>query len=205
MYTQEQLNAIIAEALKQNTPSQPVIDVAALVTAIKGEDKGELHQCHGLKHKEVKQIKLQQQLRTVKMISGNKVSRYKFPEYEKDFIHFSVEKLAYKPDTDIKTSKPRFIVKTVDDFERMSKSVKEEGDKINPENAFYGLQVVILHDPRTGVKSPEKVEPLDKWEELETMPEKFVARAYFEAFGEEPLPSDSKRVMIDMMKEKAGV
>ena len=196
--------ALIEEAVAKRTAQlqQPNLNAADLLKAIKGDDKSNAHQAHGITQGQMKEIQKNQQLGKVEMLKGNKVSRYEFPDYEKDFIHFSVERVTFKPDTDIKTSRPKILVKTVTDFERMSKAVKGPGEKANPENAFGGMKMIILHDPRTGEDSPKSSKKMSEDEMFENATEDMIRALFLEVIGEEALPSDSKKIMIGMIKEK---
>ena len=196
--------ALIEAAVAERTKNlqAPSINTGDLLKAIKGDDKSNAHQAHGITQGEMKEIQKAQQLGKVEMVKGNKVSRYELPAYEKDFIHVSVERVQYKPDTDIKTSRPKVLVKTVTDFERMSRTVKREGEKANPENAFAGMKVIILHDPRTGQESPKGAKRMSEDEQMAEMTEDQIRALYLEVFGEEALPSDSKKIMIGMIKDK---
>lgn len=166
------------------------------------DDKGNKIQSHGLTQNEMKEIKEHQMRGDVEMISGNKVSKYKIPAHEKNLIHFSTERVLFAEDG-TKISKPRYHVKTVEDYERMSQTEKKEGQLTNPEAAFAGMRVVILHDPRTGAAEQKKeAVTLTTEEKLQNMSEESVREFYASTFGEEALPSDSKKIMIALILEK---
>lgn len=193
----------LVETIMKNLPAQTGgVTSDELYKLIKGDDKGNKHQSYGLTQNDMKRIKEQQMLGKVETMSGNKVTRYKLPVYEKDLIHFTTEKVTYKQDTDIKTSKPRFHVKSVADFEKMSKTVKGKDDKVNPENAFAGLRVVILHDPRKGAVKEEKAKELSEDELMNEMNEGAIRQLYVAEFGEEAMPTDTKAQMIELIREK---
>jgi hypothetical protein len=197
--TVEELQALIAKM------QQPQLDVQALVAAIKGDDKGNKHQAHGLTQNQIKAIHKAQQSGEVEMIPANLNSKFKIPAHETKFIHFTTEKLNYKEDGE-KISRPRMHVKDITDFERMSKTVKAQGDIANPENAFAGMKVIIYHDPR---KTPAQIEAakanrskVSREDALKSMNDEGLRNVYFEVFGEEPLPSDSKTIIIQMITDR---
>lgn len=185
------------------------IDTAELLKAVRGEDKDLRHQAHNLTQGKMKTIKKDQSASTVKKVKGNKVKRYEFPEYEKDFIHLSIEKPTYKDGTDIKTSRPKTVILSMPEFIRMSESVKAPGAKSNPENAFSGYKVVVLHDPRLGtaeeVKEGEENKPLTPAELLADMTDGQIRKVYEAMFYEEAMLSDSKQDMIDLILQQMKV
>lgn len=197
----------LVKAIMKNMPAAQTIDVDALTRAINKDNKDNKIQSHGLTQGQMKDIREAQMKGEVEMIPSNKFSKYLIPKHEDKLMHFTTEKIAYDTNTGEKISKPRYHVKTAQDFTRMSKSVKEKGDKINPENAFAGMKVTILHEVRPDVIAgiqknaiPEKrFNPAD---ELDKMDEEMIRSIYFDAYQEDALPSDSKKIMIELIKEK---
>lgn len=198
----EKLAAVMLAQQERQKSSSPTIDTAALVKAIKGDDKGERHHGHGFTHNQVKEIKKAQQNSTVEMMPSNKVSRHNIPVTEKGFMHYTTEKVLFDQEKGNRLSKPKYHISTVEDFTRMSQTSKGPGQVANPENAFQGLSLVILHDARPEVAQSKKKKMTDDEMLSDHMSEEAIRHIYFEVFGEEALPSDSKKVMVDLIKEK---
>jgi hypothetical protein len=198
------VEAAVAKVLanmKQPAPSlSQNIDVEKLVTAIKGENINNKQAAHGLTIGQLKEIHEQQKNGSVKMVPANKVSRHMIPAYETGFVHLSIEKEVYDDDKGVKTSSPRNIKLSVEEFERMSRTEKldpRNRKEKNPEAAFNGYKVVILHDPRVKVQKEANTGEKSSYEEtLSEMSLGQLRNEYLKKFREEALLSDEKPYLL---------
>lgn len=201
--SKEELKTMLKEAL--SVKSQSAFPIQELINAIKGEDKGLRHQSHGLTQNDIKKIHKAQQLKNVEMMPANLNSKYQIPVVEKGFIHFSTERVFYN-DAGIKQSKPRQHIFEVAEYEKMSKSVKSEGDVLNPDNAFSGLKVIVYHDPRKSdaeIKAmKDSKKKLSREDALQHMSDEGVRQVYLDTFYEEALPGESKPIVIQQILDQ---
>lgn len=146
-------------------------------------------------------LKIAQNEGTVKAVNTNKPTNdYKIPENERHLLHAQLETPSFSPVTGERTSKP-----FVQSF------YPEEFDKMEAEKHFAGMQVEILHDPRSDKKATaDKVEamatsgfvdmslekPLDQMNKAE------LQKKYASMYQEEPDASMTVAQLRDAITEK---
>lgn len=164
------------------------------------------HQSHGLTVGDMKNLAIKQSLGTVKKVKANQDDKYEIDEHEQHLIHITLETPRFNEVTGERLSKPHVRCFYVNDFEKMSRTVKDKTKKNDfPENAFRGSLVRIIHDPRD-TKSTKtalsKSEPT-----LDLMNESQLRAKYFELTKEDSDPADTPdmiRYLINEFLSKAN-
>lgn len=131
------------------------------------------------------------------MIPCNVKPNYEIKKCEAHLIHVSLENKRFNPETGERESKPYRQCFYVDDFERMSAVVKTDKASMKvPENAFAGLELIILHDPRRTAATKE-VKPVD----YAALSDKEIREEYLAVTGNEADAEDTKEMLIILIKE----
>lgn len=146
------------------TPSDPKAltfdQMAALLSKVMApETVDNKHQAHGKTHKEMRELHAQQREGSAKTVKANMKGDIEIKECDKHLIHALVENKQFDPKDGRKLSTPVLQCFDVADFMKMQDSTGK-----NSENAFRGLSVIIVHDPRKTEAKEDATETLDTTE-----------------------------------------
>lgn len=153
------------------------------------------------------ELSRQQASGTAPMIPANRHPEIMIPAAEKHLIHVLLDEDRWEKGK--KLSKPYKQCFYVDDFVRMSETeVKDlgNGKKSFPENAFAGLKMDIIHDPRTAavaskpdLKNNNPAVASKPYEEMEMEELKDIYLKLYESPASE---EDTPAQLIELIKEK---
>lgn len=166
-------------------------------------------QAHGLTVGQMKELQKKQETGDIDMIKANIDPAYKIPEHEKHLLHYTTDEDLWDKGT--KLSKPVLRSTYVEDFVRMSETEvvkRDDGTSKFPENAFRGLLVKIVHNPRRNSNASESTMAVAKpkanssKKPLKELSEKELRAEYKRVIGEDASQEDSPVQMIAVIEEK---
>jgi hypothetical protein len=153
---------------------------------------------HGLTPLELSEIKEQQSFDDEPLfIQANCSPDYQIRDYEKHMIHCLVERERFDSSTGKRLSVPLMQKFYVDDFVKMSNVTRTKdnnGSIKNPENAFRGKKVTLIHDPRK--------KTTDKAQKISEMNIEDLRETYRSVYGNEPDAEDTADTLTKLIAEK---
>ncbi len=160
------------------------------------------HQAHNKTVSEMKQLR-EKQANGEKMdkIPANQDASIEINEHESHLVHVLLEKEEWLRGK--KISKPRIQKFYQTDFDRMSKSTLEKGEKTRPQNAFGEYDTArVLHDPRMKEKaSIAGKEPNRKTKKLKDMSIEELREKYMDITGNDAGADDTEAQLIALINE----
>jgi len=180
------------------------IDLNAALETLASIDRSKKIQAHGMTISQMEDLKEAQANDDVERVRANVNGSYTINKHEDHLIHITTQVPLFDQKTGLKPNPVlrKFYVK---DFEKMSETEQVKlpnGSLTNPENAFRGLDVKIVHDPRKFTKNAKKEEPAKKEIPLTEMPIEDLHYLYNQLVGNNAPAGISKKDIIELIKEQ---